>query len=283
MISKEYAFEAPKQLSEALGLLEKYGDDAKVLAGGMSLVPTMTLGLVQPDVVISLNHIPNLDYVKEEGNVLKIGALTRHDTIRKHALIQKHCPLLSEAATLIGDVQIRHRGSIGGSIAHADPAADYPPVMLVLGAQIRLQRAKGERTVPASGFFKDLMQTALEGGELVTEIHVPKLPAGAGSAYLRLHRVEGNFAIVAAAAVVEKGFKSVRLGLAGVGPKALLVDVTGRFKGGLSDAALDGVRADALQASTDAYGDLNGDAEYRRAMAQVYAVRAIRTAAGRAR
>jgi aerobic carbon-monoxide dehydrogenase medium subunit len=283
MISKEYAFEAPKQLSEALGLLEKYGDDAKVLAGGMSLVPTMTLGLVQPEVVISLNHIPNLDYVKEEGNVLKIGALTRHDTVRKHPLIQKHCPLLSEAATLIGDVQIRHRGSIGGSIAHADPAADYPPVMLVLGAQIRLQRAKGERTVPASGFFKDLMQTALEGGELVTEIQVPKLPADAGSAYLRLHRVEGNFAIVAAAAVVEKGFKSVRLGLAGIGPKALLVDVTARFKNGLSDAALDGVRADALQASADAYGDLNGDADYRRAMAQVYAVRAIRTAAGRAR
>ena len=283
MISKEYAFEAPKQLGEALGLLEKYGDDAKVLAGGMSLVPTMTLGLVQPEVVISLNHIPNLDYVKEEANVLKIGALTRHDTVRKHPLIQKHCPLLAEAATLIGDVQVRHRGSIGGSIAHADPAADYPPVLLVLGAQVRLQRAKGERTVPASGFFKGLMQTALESGELVTEIQVPKLPADAGSAYLRLHRVEGNFAIVAASAVVEKGFKSVRLGLAGVGPKAVLVDVTGRFKKGLSDDALNGVRADALKASVDAYGDLNGDADYRRAMGQVYAVRAIRTAAGRTR
>jgi carbon-monoxide dehydrogenase medium subunit len=282
MISKEYAFEAPKQLSDALGLLEKYGDDAKVLAGGMSLVPTMTLGLVQPEVVISLNHIPNLDYVKEAGNVLKIGALTRHDTVRKHPLVRQHCPLLSEAATCIGDVQVRHRGSIGGSVAHADPAADYPPVMLVLGAQFRLQRAKGDRTVPASAFFKDLMQTALEPGELVTEIEVPKLPAGAGSSYLRLHRVEGNFAIVAAAAVVERGCKSVRLGLAGVGPKAVALDVTARFTKGVTDAALDAVRADAMAASGDAYGDLNGDADYRRAMAQVFAVRAIRAAAGRA-
>ena len=283
MISKEYAFETPKQLSEALGLLEKYGDDATVLAGGMSLVPTMTLGLVQPEVVISLNHIPNLDYVKEDGPLLRIGALTRHDTVRKNPLIQKHCALLSEAATCIGDVQIRHRGSIGGSIAHADPAADYPPVLLVLGAHIRLQRAKGERTVAASAFFKDLMQTALEGGELVTEIQGPKLPPDAGSAYLRLHRVEGNFAIVAAAAVVEKAFRSVRLGLAGVGPKAVLVDVTARFRNGLTEEAMKGMRADALRASGDAYGDLNGDADYHRAMAQVYAERAIRTAAGRVR
>jgi len=283
MISKEYRFEAPRDLGQALRLLEKYGDGAKVLAGGMSLVPTMTLGLVQPDVVISLNHIPNLDYVREEGNVLKIGALTRHDTIRKNELVKRHCPLLAEAAACIGDVQIRHRGSIGGSIAHADPAADYPPVMLALGAQFRLQRTKSDRTVPASAFFRDLMQTALEGAELVTEIQVPKLPSGAGSAYLRLHRVEGNFAIVATAAVVEKGFKSVRVGLAGVGPKAVLVDVTSRFKGGLDDAAVKGVREDAAKASVDAYGDLNGDADYRCAMAQVYAERAVRTAVSRVR
>jgi len=281
MISKEYDFEAPKQLSEALGLLEKYGDDAKVLAGGMSLVPTMTLGLVQPEVVISLNHIPNLDYVKEDGDVLRIGALTRHDTVRKNPLIQKHCTLLSEAAACIGDVQIRHRGSIGGSVAHADPAADYPPVLLAIGARVRLQRAKGERMVAASAFFKDLMQTALDDDELVTEIEVPRLPPGTGSAYLRLHRVEGNFAIVAAAAVVEKGFRSVRLGLAGVGPKALLVDVTAQCRNGLTDQAMKGVRAAALRASEDAYGDLNGDADYRRAMAQVYAERAIRAAASR--
>ncbi len=283
MISKEYRFEAPRDLGQALSLLEKHGDDAKILAGGMSLMPTMTLGLVQPDVVISLNHIPNLDYIKEEGNLLKIGALTRHDTVRKSELVKKHCPLLAEAASFIGDVQVRHRGSIGGSIAHADPAADYPPVMLTLGAQFKLQKAKGERTVPATAFFKDLMQTALEPGELVTEIQIPKLPDGAGSAYLRLHRVEGNFAIVAAAAVVEKGFRSARLGLAGVGPKAVLVDVTARLKGGVTDAALKGVREDALKASADAYGDLNGDADYRRAMAQVYAERAVRTAAGRVR
>jgi aerobic carbon-monoxide dehydrogenase medium subunit len=249
----------------------------------MSLVPTMTLGLVQPDVVISLNHIPNLDYVRKEGNVLKIGALTRHETIRTNGLVKSHCPALAEAAAFIGDVQVRHRGSIGGSVAHADPAADYPPVMLTLGAQFRLQRTKGDRTVPAMAFFKDLMQTALEPGELVTEIQVPKLPQGAGSAYLRLHRIEGNFAIVAAAAVVEKGFKSARVGLAGVGPKAVLVDVTAQLKGGVTDGALKAVRAVAREASGEAYGDLNGDADYRRAMAEVYAERAVRTAAERVR
>ena len=116
----------------------------------MSLVPTMTLGLVQPEIVISLNHIPKLDYVKEEGDILRIGALTRHDTIRKHPLIQKHCPFLSEAATFIGDVQVRHRGTIGGSVAHADPAADYPPVMLVARGAGSAPAARGERTVPAS-------------------------------------------------------------------------------------------------------------------------------------
>jgi carbon-monoxide dehydrogenase medium subunit len=283
MISKEYEFHRPRQLAEALGLLEKHGDDAKVLAGGMSLVPTMTLGLVQPDIVVSLNHVAGLDYVREEGNIIKIGALTRHEAVRRNDVIRRHCPVLAEAASFIGDVQVRHRGSIGGSIAHADPAADYPPVLLACGASVRLQRAKGERTVPASVFFRDLMQTVLEPGELVTEIQIPKLPAGAGSAYRRLHRVEGNFAIVAAAAVVEKGFASVRVGLAGVGPKAVLIDVTPHFKRGIDDAAIKRLREEALRASEDAYGDLNGDADYRRAMAQVFAERAVRAAVEQAR
>jgi aerobic carbon-monoxide dehydrogenase medium subunit len=283
MISKEYSFHAPKKLDEALTLLARHGDDAKVLSGGMSLVPVMTLGLVQPEVVVSLNHIPGLDYVKDEGSTVRIGALTRHEKIRSDPLVQRSFALLSQAAAFIGDVQVRHRGTIGGSLAHADPAADYLPVMLVLGAQFRLQSAKGERIVNAAEFFKGLMQTVLQPAELLTEIRIPKLKDGAGSSYQRLHRVEGNFAIVSAAAVVEKGFASARIALGGVGPKPVVIDVTRRLTKGLNDDALGGISDDAFDASSEAYGDLNGDSEYRRAMARVYAQRVIRAAAAAAR
>jgi len=281
MISQEFEFHAPKQLSEALNLLQRYGDDAKVLAGGMSLVPLMTLGLLQPKVIVSFNHIRELDYVSEDKTMLRIGAMTRHATIRSHALISRHCPLLAEAAGYVGDVQVRHRGTIGGSLAHADPAADYPPVMLVAGARFKLQSAKGERVVKVRDFLKGLMQTDLQPGELLTEIQIPKLADSCGSSYQRLHRVEGNFAIVNAAAVIEKGFKAARLALGGVGETAVLVDVSKRLSKGLSDEALRGVSDDAYAASHDAYGDLNGDADYRKAMARIYAQRVIKAAAGK--
>jgi carbon-monoxide dehydrogenase medium subunit len=283
MISKEYSFHAPKKLEEALSLLARHGDDAKVLGGGMSLVPVMTLGLMQPEVVVSLNHIPDLDYVKDDGTTIRIGALTRHEKVRTDPIVQRSFPVLSQAASFIGDVQVRHRGTIGGSLAHADPAADYLPVMLVLDAQFRLQSAKGERVVKASDFFKGLMQTVLQPAELLTEVQIPKLKEGAGSSYQRLHRVEGNFAIVSAAAVVEKGFASARVALGGVGPRPVLVDVTRRLTKGLSDDALRGISDDAFDASYEAYGDLNGDSEYRRAMARVYAQRVIRAAAAATR
>jgi carbon-monoxide dehydrogenase medium subunit len=276
MISKEYAFHAPKKLDDVLTLLAKHRDEAKVLAGGMSLVPMMTLGLVEPDVVISLNHLDDLDYVSDDDDAVRIGALTRHHRVRADPLIARHFPLLSQAAALIGDVQIRHRGTIGGSLAHADPAADYVPVMLALRAEIRLQSAKGERRVKAADFFKGLLETALETDELLTEVRIPKLAVGAGSSYQRLHRVEGNFAIVSAAAVVEKG--SARLALSGVGPKAVLVDVTKQLAKGLDEAALRAVSDGAYAASSEAYGDLNGDVDYRRAMVRVYAERVIRAA-----
>ena len=281
MISQEFEFHAPKQLSEALNLLQRYGDDAKVLAGGMSLVPLMTLGLLQPKVIVSFNHIRELDYVNEDKTMLKIGAMTRHATIRSHPLISRYCALLAEAASYVGNVQVRHRGTIGGSLAHADPAADYPPVMLATGAQVKLQSAKGERVVKMRDFLKGLMQTDLQAGELLTEIQIPKLADGCGSSYQRLHRVEGNFAIVNAAAVIEKGFKAARLALGGVGETAVLVDLSKRLSKGASDEALRGVSDDAYAASHDAYGDLNGDADYRKAMARIYAQRVVKAAAGK--
>ena len=283
MIAEEYSFHAPTKLEEALKLLASLGGDAKVLGGGMSLVPMMTLGLVQPAAVVSLNHVSGLDYVKEDGGAIRIGALVRHEKVRTDPVLQKSFPLLSQAATLIGDVQVRHRGTIGGSLAHADPAADYLPIMLVLGAELRLQSAKGERMVAAKDFFRGLMDTALEPGELVTEVRIPKLKHGAGTSYQRLHRVEGNFAIVAAAAIVENGSRAGRLALGGVGPKPVLLDIGSRLAKGLDDAAIRGIADDAHAASAEAFGDLNGDADYRRAMARVYAERAVRAAAGAAR
>ncbi len=281
MISQEFEFHAPKKLSEALRLLGRHGDDAKVLAGGMSLVPMMTLGLVQPKVVISFNHIDGLEYINEDKDGLRIGALTRHFSVLNNNLIQKHCPLLTEAASHIGDVQVRHRGTIGGSLAHADPAADYPPIMLVMNAQFKLQSAKGERIVKARDFFTGLMQTDLQQGEALTEIRIPKLADGFGSAYVRLQRVEGNFPIVNAAAVIEKGFKAARLGLGGAGQTAVMEDIGKRVAKGVDDAALKAISDDAYAASADASGDLNGDTDYRRAMIRVFAQRAVKAAAAR--
>lgn len=279
MITKEYPFHAPRTLEDAFHLLQRYGEEAKLLAGGMSLVPLMTLGLVQPEAVISLNRLRELDYVREDGDCLRIGAMTHHDGVRTHALIRRHCPVLAEAAGLIGDPQIRHRGTVGGSLAHADPAADYAPAMLVLSARFHIRSLGGERTVAAKEFFKGLMQTDLKRDEILTEVVIPKLAEGTGSAYRRLHRVEGGFAIVAGAAVIEPGYAAARVGLSGVGPHAVLVDVSRHLGQGASAQALEAIAQDVFAASADAYGDLNGDAEYRREMAKVYARRAIEAAA----
>jgi carbon-monoxide dehydrogenase medium subunit len=279
MISEEFEFRAPTKLAEALSLLERYGDDAKILAGGMSLVPMMTLGLLRPKAVISFNHINDLSFISNAKDGLRFGAMTRHEMIATSKLVKQHLPLLATAASGIGDVQVRHRGTIGGSLAHADPAADYVPVMLVTGAQFRIQSGKSDRTLKAADFFTGLMQTAVGPGEVLSEVIVPKLPADAGSAYLRLHRVEGNFPIVNAAAVIEKGFKSARLAVGGVGETAVMIDVTKHLAKGVNDQSLKAISDAAYEASVEAYGDLNGDAEYRRAMARIYAQRAIKAAA----
>lgn len=277
MISKEFDFKAPNTLDEALGLLAEHGLDAKVLAGGMSLVPVMTLGLLQPELIVSLNHIPDLDYIKDEGGMIKIGGLTRHSTISSHPLILEHAPLLAESARYVGDVQIRNRGTIGGSLAHADPAADYLPVSLALNVKLRAQKSGGDRVIEASDFFRGLMMTALEPEELLTEIQIPKLPEGTKTSYQRLHRVEGNFAIVAAAAVVQAGGNGC-VALGGVGPAPVVFDVSSHLSSGLDDAMLEAIGEAAYEASNEAYGDLNGDAEYRRAMARVFAKRVVQTA-----
>jgi aerobic carbon-monoxide dehydrogenase medium subunit len=279
VISQEIEFHAPQQLGEALALLDRLGDEAKVLAGGMSLVPAMSLGLAQPRRLISLNRLAELEYIRDSGDSLAIGAQTRHAVVAADPPVRQSCQLLSEAAGLIGDVPVRHRGTIGGSLAHADPAGNYAPVVVVLGAELVLRRAGGERVLPAHEFFVDLLQTQLAPNELLVEVRVPKLPASVGSAYLQLTRVEGSFPIASAAAVVEE--HSARVAIGAVRATPILVDATDYARSGGSEEALRQVGQAVEAASAGALEDLNGDEEYRRAMARVFAERALKLAASR--
>jgi carbon-monoxide dehydrogenase medium subunit len=279
MITTEIQFHAPRTAAEALELLARHGDDAKLLGGGMSLVPTMNLGLARPEILISLNHVAELAYIKDRGAAIAIGGRTRHRAVVESPLVTAGCAVLAEAGRHIGDVQVRNRGTIGGSIAHADPAADYLPVLAVLGATIVARSARAERAIPAADFFVDIMFTALEPDELVAEVRVPKVGPGTGAAYRRLARVEGSFAIVNAAAVVGPG--DVRVAIGGIGPRPVVVDLTEVTGGQVTASSLDAVASVVRDAVGEPYGDLNGDPEYRREMAVVFARRAVAAAAER--
>ena len=278
MISKEFDFFAPVDEAGVLALLDKYGAGATILASGMSLLPAMNLGLVEPERLISLNHVAGLDSAAEQDRGLRLGAMLRHEQVARSPLIQRWCPALSTAASLIGDVQVRHRGTLGGSVAHADPAADYPPVLVAVGAAVRLRSVRGERSVPADEFFLDLMLTSRKPSELLTEITVPKAAPTARSAYVRFVRVEGSFPIVNAAALVDPATSSIRVGLGGAGRRPVLIELTEDLSGGLTERALARLAEATHAVSAEAYGDLHADPEYRRAMARVFAQRAVKAA-----
>jgi aerobic carbon-monoxide dehydrogenase medium subunit len=269
MISQEFEFHAPSTVSEAVELLAANADDGKALAGGMSLVPAMNLGIARPTAVVSLNRVAELDYVRDEGDVLRIGAMTRHAHVAGDPSIAETFPLLERAASVIGDVQVRNRGTIGGSLAHADPAADYLPVMLALGATFRLASRSGDRTVAARDFFRGVMATALAPGELLVEITLPRLAPGTGTSYLRLARLEGSFPLANAAAVVDGGPAVVAVGGTTAAPFVLELE---------DPEALDAVEEAARESASGAFPDLAATAEYRRAMAGVYARRAVESA-----
>jgi carbon-monoxide dehydrogenase medium subunit len=279
MISNEIEFHAPSGLAEVLGLLAADGDDITLLAGGMSLLPMMNLGIVRPDKVVSLNRAADLAHVTERDGEIVIGAAVRHARIAADPLIRRHCPLLAAAAAVIGDVQVRNRGTIGGSVAHADPSADYLPVLAAAGGRVVVTSDQGERSLHPDDFLIDLMLTVREPNELVTAVTVPKLPDGWGASYKRLTRVEGSYAIVNAAAVVAADGSEARVALGGVGPKPVVIDVAEQVRAGLDEAALAAVGEAANEAASEATGDLMSDATYRRAMAAVFARRALSEAA----
>src|SRR6516162_1146831 len=200
MIAQPFEYIVPASLGEAVSLLEKHAGRAKILAGGHSLIPMMKLRLAAPELLIDIGRIPELSYIREEDGMIRIGALTTHYEIEASDVIRKHFAALADAAGLIGDVQVRNKGTIGGSIAHADPAADYPASILAFDATVVTLGPKGERRIPASKFFVDMMTTALDPHELVREIQIPVKSGKVGSAYLKMAQKASGFAICGVAA-----------------------------------------------------------------------------------
>lgn len=273
MIPTSFNYSAPATLAEALGLLAD--GSAKVLAGGMSLVPMMKLRLAVPEHLVDLGRIADLAYIREDGDQIRIGGMTTHYAIESSALLARLCPLLPKAAAQIGDVQVRNRGTLGGSIAHADPAADWPASLLALGATVKLQSATGSRELPMEEFILDTFTTALEPGELVTEITVPKDQPGTSSTYLKYYQPASGFAIVGVAVqVVSAGGKvaQARVGVTGLGNKAYRArGVEAALEAGQSAAEA----AALVAAGIDANSDIHASAEYRQHLAVVYTRRAL--------
>jgi carbon-monoxide dehydrogenase medium subunit len=276
MRATEFEFYAPENLEGALEVLDRFEDEAKVLAGGMSMVPAMTLGLLRPAAIVSLNHLTGFGGITEQNGTVRIGAMTRHGKVATNEVVRRFLPLLADAASVIGDVQIRNRGTIGGSIVHADPAGDYLAPAVALDAEFTLTSSKGSRTVAARDFIVDVMRSAAGPTEILTEIAIPKLPEGAQSAYARLVRVEGNFAIVTAAAVVAGDRARVVVGGATSQP-VVIEHPAGALRSG-DEAAFAALGDAAYEACEDAFGDMASASEYRREMARVYAQRAVRAA-----
>jgi aerobic carbon-monoxide dehydrogenase medium subunit len=287
MIPREFDYHAPKTLPDALGLLAQFGDDAKLLAGGHSLLPMMKLRFAQPGHLIDLGKIAELKGIREEGGTLRIGAMTTENEIIWSKLLQQKCPLLVEGARLISDPQVRYKGTIGGDISHGDPGNDHPALMLVLGASFVLRGPKGERVVPAEGFFLGSYATLLEPSEIMTEVRIPVPTPGTGYAYAKLKRKVGDFATAAAAVTLRlKGdaVDQVAIALTNVAASTLKATAAeGSLRGKpLADATI-AEAARLAMSICDPAEDQRGDAEYRTAMAGEMTQRALRTAGSRAK
>ena len=287
MIPLNFEYHVPKNLEDALRLLERHGDEAKVLAGGHSLLPLMKLRLAAPRFVVDLGRLRGLSYIREEEGKIVIGAMTTHAEVESSALLQQKCPLLPETAAEIGDVQVRNRGTLGGSLAHADPAADYPAAILALDAEIVVSSSAGARTIPAEEFFVDLLTTQLRPGEILTQVRVPVQSARTGTAYVKLRQPASGFAIVGVAArvAVDRSGKvlDVAVGITGVGTKAYRASgVESALRGKQGSAKLVAEAARHAARGVEPLSDLHASREYRREMAAVMTRRALERAIARA-
>lgn len=275
MIPAAFEYKRASSATEAISLIGQYGDEAKFLAGGHSLIPLMKLRLAQPTMLIDIGRIKDLSYIKDAGDHVAIGALTRHMDIETSALLKQHVPLLAHAASHVGDAQVRHRGTIGGSLAHADSASDLPATTLALGATYVAQGPKGERTIAAKDFYKGFLESALKPDEMLTEIRVPKI-TGAGWGFQKFNRRAQDWAIVGVAAWRNNGSSGVALVNMGSTP-ILATSVSAA----LTNGATIGDAAELAAAEATPQDDLNASSEYRIHLVKVLVRRALEDASKR--
>lgn len=286
MIPAPFDYQAPATLEEAVSLLANDPDGAKVLAGGHSLIPAMKLRLAQPQLLVDIARIKSLAYIREEGDQILIGATTTHYQMESSELLQRICPLLPDCARSIGDVQVRNKGTIGGSVAHSDPAGDWPAAVLALDAELVLVGPNGDRIEKAEDFFVDLLTTSLMPGEILREIRIRK-PAGRfGQAYQKVRHPASGFAVVGIAVQLalndDGSCKSAGIGVTGIGMKAYRAKAVeaALANTNLDDNAIANAVAHVCD-GVDPTSDLYATGEYRRHLAQVHARRAIQAAKGR--
>ena len=287
MYPAAFEYHAPTSVKDALRLLGKLKDDAKLLAGGHSLIPMMKLRLAQPGHLIDLKKVKGLSGIKEEKGALVIGAMTTHWEIEASKTVKAKVPVLAEVAGIIGDPAVRNKGTLGGSVAHADPAADWPAAMLALGAEMVCEGPKGKRTVKVDDWFVGLMTTAVKGNEILTAVRVPAWPAGSGAAYMKFPHPASRFAVVGvcAAVTLDKQGVCTRAGVAvtGAGTKAVRAKgVEAALTGKTLDAAAIEAAAQKAADGVDVQADLQGPVEYKAHLCRVFAKRAITEAVKRA-
>jgi len=287
MIPAAFDYHRPGTLDEALKLLKQHGDDAKVLSGGMSLLPMLKLRLASFGHLVDLNRIPGLDYIKEDKGTLKIGAMTRQAALERSDVIKNKYPILADATPLIADPLVRNRATFGGNVANGDPANDGPALVIALGAELLARGPQGERTIAANRFYKDLFLTALAADEILTEIRIPLPPPRTGSAYRKLKRKTGDYAAAASAVQVtldaRGAVQRACIALTNAGPTAIEAVEASRFLEGKTPDEkniAEASRLAALAASPSA--DRRGSVEYKREMARVLTARALKAALERA-
>lgn len=284
MIPAQFDYVAPTSVSAAVTALGQAGEDAKILAGGQSLIPVLRLRLAFPSVLVDLGKVAELRGIREDGDVLVIGAMTRHADVLTDPLIKQHAALLAAATATVADPAVRHRGTFGGALAHADPAGDLPAVALALGAQLVAEGPNGRRTVAAKDFFLDYLQTALSPDEVLVEVRVPKREGSWGVHYEKFNRVAQAWAIVGVAAAVRRENGTIaeaRIGLTNMGSTPVRASSVEQALAGAA-ADLGAIRQAASWAAdgTNAPSDLGGKADYRQHLARVLTARAVAAAAG---
>jgi carbon-monoxide dehydrogenase medium subunit len=286
MIPAAFDYHRPATLDEALKLLKKHGDEAKVLSGGMSLLPMLKLRLASFAHLVDLNRIPGLDYIKEEKGALKIGAMTRQAALERSDVIKSRYPILADATPLIADPLVRNRGTVGGNVANGDPGNDQPAIMIALGATYVLEGGK-ERTVAANQFYKGLYDTALARNEILTEIRIPAPAPKSGGAYVKLKRKTGDFAVAAAAVQLTLGksgaVESARIALTNAGLTPVeAADAAKYLVGKTPDDKTIAEAAKMAAAKSQPSADRRGSVEYKKEMARVLTARALKKAVQRA-